>query len=482
MVAPLRDMTLAGAADALAARRVSAVELAEAAIAAHAVWQPHINAFLALEAEDLLAAARASDARRAAGRGLGPLDGVPLALKDMFDRSGRAPSGGTILLADRRPTRAATVVERLQAAGGALAGPLNMAEWVASPSGHNIHYGPVRNPWDPSRTAAGSSGGSGAAVAAGIVLGAIGSDTGGSIRLPASVAGVVGLKPTYGRVSRAGSVPRAPSLDTIGPLARTAEDCALLLDALQGPDRRDPTTWSAPDRPALAAIAGHGGPVRLATCREAPFDACEPSVARAWEEALDTFARLFGPIGDATSPDMEALYALADTVAKSEAATLHARYMREHRDAYSPFVYKRTEVGFHLPTPRYVEALSLRGPALSRFLAETLAGADVLVLPVMPIAVPTLAETAAERPEDIVRVLGRMTAFTRPFNYLGLPGLSLPIGFDEAGLPVGVQLVGRPFSEPLLLGVAHRLERETGHWTARPQPPQDRSARDGDRP
>lgn len=480
MVASLGDMTLAGAAEALAARRVSAVELAQAAIAAHAVWQPHINAFLDLEAEHLLAQAHASDARRAAGRSIGPLDGAPIGFKDMFDRRGRPPSGGTILLADRRPNRAATVLERLEAAGAALAGPLNMAEWVASPSGHNPHYGPVRNPWDPRRTAAGSSGGSGAAVAAGLVLGGIGSDTGGSVRLPAGVAGVVGLKPTYGRVSRAGSVPRAPSLDTIGPLARTAEDCAILLDAIQGADRRDPTTWNGPDHPAHAAITRPLGHVRLATCRDGPFNACEPPVERALSTALDVLARLFGPVREATPPEMDTLYALADTVAKVEAATLHARYMRESRDAYSPFVYKRTETGFYLPAPRYFEALSLRGPALKRFLEGTLAHADILVLPVMPIPVPTLDETAADRPEDIVRVLGRMTAFTRPFNYLGLPSLSVPIGFDEAGLPIGAQLIGRPFSEPLLLGVAHRFERETRHWTARPTPPREPPPLNGD--
>lgn len=461
MDSSVTELSLTCASAALAEGRTTARDLAEATIGAAGRWQPFINCFISFDADALLAAADASDARRRAGRALGQLDGVPIAYKDMFDRQGQATSGGSILLDDRIAASSAAVIERLEAAGALLAGGLNMAEFAASPAGHNLHHGAAANPWNPAYTAAGSSGGSGAAVAARIVSGTIGSDTGGSIRLPASVNGVVGVKPTYGRVSRRGSVPRMPSSDTIGPLARTAQDCALLLDIIAGHDQRDPTTWNAPDHLALPLIGMDLAGVRIATCRAAPFDSCAGVIEAALREACAVFARDGLPVAEKSVPDASAIYALSDVMAKVEASTLHARWMRERPGAYSSFVYKRTEVGFHIPVQRYYEALALRGRVLSKFVEAVFHDVDALLLPVMPIEVPTLAETAVETPEAVRRVIGRMTAFTRPFNYLGVPSVSVPCGFDGNGMPIAFQLVGRPFSEPLLLALAARYQSLT---------------------
>lgn len=462
--------TLTDISHALAQGSVSARELAQATIDAANRWQPRINCFISLDAEGLLAAADASDERRRAGAARGPLDGVPIAYKDMFDRVGRSTTGGSILLDDRTATSSASVIKRLEDAGACLAGGLNMAEFAASPAGHNRHHGAAANPWNPAYTAAGSSGGSGAAVAARIVYGSIGSDTGGSIRLPASVNGVVGLKPTYGRVSRKGSVPRMPSSDTIGPLARTAEDCALLLDTIAGSDPCDPTTWNAPEHASHPLLGMELSGTRIATCCEAPFDTCAETIAEALAEAGRVMSRYTAPLRDKPVPDAASIYTLSDVMAKVEASTLHARWMRERPEAYSSFVYKRTEVGFHIPPQRYFEALALRGRILRNFVGAVFDDVDVLMLPVMPIETPTLEETAVETPEAIRSVIGRMTAFTRPFNYLGLPSLSVPCGFDGNGLPIAFQLVGRPFSEPLLLAVAARYQTHTDWHEHTPTP------------
>lgn len=470
MVPEALDKTISEIRADLDARRITSRELAEQVIKAVSVWQPCINAFLSFDPESLLEQADASDRLRAQNGARGPLEGIPLGYKDMFDRVGHTATAGTVLLDDRKPEVDAEVIARLERAGAIWAGGLNMAECVASPSGHNPHFGAVANPWNPEYTAAGSSGGSGAAVAARVVFGALGSDTGGSIRLPASVNGVVGLKPTYGRVSRKGAAPRAPSLDVIGPLARTAEDCALLLDCIAGSDPRDPTTWAAPEHDAMDLLGMDLSGLRVATSQTPPFDSCEPDVAAAHTAAIGVIEGCTGGVKPCDLPKPDLLYALADVLSKVEAAALHGTWMRERPGDYSAFVYKRTEVGFHIPAQRYFEACAMRGRFLAEFMDAVFSHADILILPVMPVAVPKLKDTAADTPEGIRRVLGRMTALTRPFNYLGLPSISVPCGFDRNGLPVAFQLIGPPFSEPLLLAMAHAYQDRTDwHRHAPPQ-------------
>ena len=461
---------LAAQAAALASGAATSTALTRSALDRAATAQPEINAFIAIEAETALAEAAASDRRRAAGRPLGPLDGVPLAHKDMFDRAGKVPTGGSPILAERRAARDSSVAERLAAAGAVWLGALNMSEFAASPTGINVHYGTVRNPRNPDHISGGSSSGSGAAVAAGIVAAALGSDTGGSIRLPAAMCGVTGLKPSYGRVSRFGVMPRAPSLDTVGPLARSALDCALLLAAVAGPDPRDPTALDMPV-PAIAELLAGGLTLPDATLAVLVGPAVEglgADITACQSEAVRVFRSAGFRIVERRLDWLAELYPLADTISKCEAATLHEAWMRERPQDYSPFLFSRTLAGFHLPATRYIGALSRRAAWLERFVTEGLDGAAALLLPTVPVPVPRIDAADVEDGAAVAALIAGLSRLTRPFSYLGVPALSVPCGTDAAGLPVGLQLAGRPFADFALLALGASLQQRSD-WHREPK-------------
>lgn len=448
-------MTLEEQASALAAGAVSSVELTQHAIDRAEAWQPRINAFIRIEAEQALKAARASDARRAAGNARGKLDGIPLAHKDMFDRAGELATGGSRILQHRRATEDSTVAAKLEAAGTIWLGGLNMAEFAANPVGLNPHFGHCRNPWNTDYITGGSSSGSGAAVAAGIVAAALGSDTGGSIRLPAAICGVVGLKPTYGRVSLHGALPRASSLDTVGPLATSAMDCALLLEAIAGHDPKDGSTL---DRPVPTASEMTADAAGMTVAVLTGLDGIAPALQARHQAAIELLRTSGIAIVERRMDWLASIYGLADTISKCEAATIHGKWMKERPQDYSRFVYSRTEAGFHILATRYIEALTLRGRMLTRFVTEVLAGADALFLPTVPIAVPTIADVDTDEGGAIASIIGDLARLTRPFSYLGVPAISVPCGPDANGLPVGFQLAGRPFAEAALLRLARHYQ------------------------
>jgi aspartyl-tRNA(Asn)/glutamyl-tRNA(Gln) amidotransferase subunit A len=460
----LAAMSLAEVGAAIRDRTLSAREVTQAAIARAEQWQPHLNCFIALEADAALARAAALDDEIARGRWRGPLHGVPLAHKDMFYRAGRISTGGSPIRKDWRAPVTATVLQRLDDAGAVDLGRLNMSEFAAGPTGHNKFFGDCRNPWDRARITGGSSSGSGAAVAARIVYGALGSDTGGSIRMPASANGVLGLKPTYGLVSRHGAMARAWSLDHVGPLARTAEDCAILLAAIAGPDPADSTTV-APDSPTdyVAAVGDGIAALRIGV---PDFDAADEDaeIGAALDRACAALAALGARVVRVRLPDLASWYRIADTISKCEAATMHDRWMRERPPDYSDHIRTRIEAGRNIPAVRYIQALALRGPLLKEFLDTTLADADVLLTPAIPVPIPTLAESDVEGTGPAVLALvGRLSRFTRPFNLIGVPAISVPCGFDRRGLPMAFQAVGRPFAEAALLRLAHAYQQATDH-------------------
>jgi aspartyl-tRNA(Asn)/glutamyl-tRNA(Gln) amidotransferase subunit A len=459
------DTTLLGLAElaaALRAKQVSSVEATRAALARSEEWQRRLNCFIAIDAEAALARAAALDRELAQGRVAGPLHGVPLAHKDMFYRAGRVSTAGSLIRRDWRASTTATVLERLDAAGAVELGTLNMAEFAAGPTGHNKHYGDCRNPWNPAHMPGGSSSGSGAAVVARLVPAALGSDTGGSIRLPAAACGVLGLKPTYGRVSRYGAVPRSWSLDHVGPLARTAADCALLLSAIAGHDPKDGASSHEPV-PDFTTLLGKGiRGLRIGVVTEADGAKVDGEV----RALLDASVEVLRSLGAKTVPvrldTLTLWFRFAETIIKSEAATMHGKWLRERPQDYSDHVRARIEAGLALPATRYLEALSQRGPELARFLATTMAEIDVLHCPAIPMPIPTLAETDVEGTgEKVLALVARITQFTRPFNFLGLPALSIPCGFARNGLPVAFQAVGKPFAEATLLGVADAYQSAT---------------------
>ena len=458
----LEDLT--AIADAIAEGRITSVEATEACLARIETWQPRTNAFLRVYREKALAQAKAMDDELAAGRSRGKLHGVPMAHKDMYYRKGEVSTGGSAIRRDWTAPVTATVLGKLDAAGVVELGFLNMAEFAAGPTGHNVHHGHCRNPWDQMRVTGGSSSGSGASVAARMVYGALGSDTGGSIRLPAAACGVVGMKATYGRVSRAGAVARSWSLDHVGPLTRTVRDNARMLGVIAGHDPDDSTTSEkpVPDYEALLEGGVAGLRIGLALPKEglAPLDA---RIGAAIQAAADALGRLGAKVSTVTLPDFTALYRAAEVMVKCEAAAMHRPWMEKTPELYANQVRTRMEAGFFIPATQYIDALRLRAHFVTEFLSTAMDAVDAVLLPAIPFPLPTIEETDTETKGGpaVLKMVAGFTGLTRPFNTLGIPALSVPCGFDVNGAPIGMQLVGRPFDEAMLYRIGHAYQGAT---------------------
>lgn len=470
MSADLAALTLVEVADAIRSGAASAREVTEACIARVERLQRVVNCFTSFDPGSALAQADRADARRAAGEPLGPLHGVPLAHKDMFYRQGLVTTCGSRIRRDYRPTYTATVLERLEAAGALHLGGLNMSEFALSPTGHNSHFGPARNPWNPEYITGGSSSGSGAATAARLVFAALGSDTAGSIRLPAAACGVVGIKPTHTRVSRYGAMGLSFSLDSFGPLARTVRDCARVLGVIAGYDPRDATSsrQPVPDYEA-ATLAPDIAGLRIGTPENYYYDTVDDEVRERLEASLAVFESLGARRVGVRIPDHEHLAGLANAVQWSEAATLHDAWLRECPQDYGPQVRARLELGFAYSATQYLSAAHVRPRIIRSFVSSVFQQCDILHLPAIPIPLPTIAETGVEDREGFAELLASLSRCTRPINYLALPGLSLPAGFDANGLPTAFQLVGRPFAETTLLRAGAAYEATT-NWTRQTPP------------
>ncbi len=461
-------LSLTDVAAAIRDGRLTSVAVTEACLARIDAHEAKVNSIINLERAAVLEAAHAADTALARGDIKGPLHGVPLAHKDMYYRTGHISTCGSKIRRNYVPNVTATVLRRLEDAGALYLGGLNMSEFAAGPTGHNEHFGNCRNPWNRQHVTGGSSSGSGAATAARFVYGAMGSDTGGSVRLPAALCGVAGLKPTYGRISRYGAMPRAWSNDTMGPLARTVRDCALMTQAIAGYDPDDPTTHDEPVPDYLAAIdAGNEG-LRVAVPANFFYDDIDGTVREWLGASIDVLRAQGAEIVEARIPDLAPLFRLGDVISKSEAATIHGKWMRQRPQDYGHHTAVRVEAGFHIPATRYIEALSLRARYLREFLDTALADADMLHTPTIPMPVPTIAETAFDGAAGVGDMVARMTMFTRPINYLGLPSLTVPCGFTEGDLPVAFQLVGRPFSEAQLFAMGAAYQSATDWHTRVP--------------
>lgn len=461
-------MTLTEVAQAIAGKRVSSREVTQACLDRIAMWQPQLNAFIAIEADEALAAADKADAGLAKGASSGPLHGVPLAHKDMYYEVGKVSTCGSRIRRDFVATTTSTALQRLKDAGTIRLGTLQMAEFAYGPTGHNAHFGPVHNPWHVDHITGGSSSGSGAAVAARLTFAALGSDTGGSIRMPAHFCGVTGLKTTVGRVSRAGAMPLSQSLDTVGPLAQTAEDCALLLQLMAGVDPEDPTALAGDVPDYLAATKGSLKGVKIGIPSAFYVDDLDADVARVLDETIATLKREGAEIVTVDLPDQRQLTSASQIVLAVEAAAFHKRWMIERPADYGPQVLMRLQNGLAIPAVLYLEAMRWRGPALAAYLAAV-AGVDAVLAPVAPVAAPTIVDSDVGNSPDAEAVIQRLTRFTRPVNYLGLPSLAMPSGFSKTGLPIGLQLIGRPFDEAMLLRIGSVFQRITDFHTRRPE-------------
>jgi aspartyl-tRNA(Asn)/glutamyl-tRNA(Gln) amidotransferase subunit A len=473
--------------DDIAQGRVSAVEVCRAFLERTQALNPALNAFNHVAAERALERAQAIDTQRAAGKALGPLGGVPIALKDNLSVRGMRTTASSKILDNYVPPYDATVVQRLESAGAVILGKTNCDEFAMGSSNENSAYGPVRNPWAADRTPGGSSGGSAAAVAARCVPVALGSDTGGSVRQPGAFCGVVGLKPTYGRVSRYGLLAFASSLDQIGPLSHTAADAALVLSVIAGADPCDATTAGEPVPDFSAALTGNVKGVRIGVPRAFMADGVDPAVLRAFDEALATLTGAGATLVDVELPHAKFAIPVYYLVATAEASsnlarydgvkyghrssadkdqTLREMYSRSRDEGFGPEVKRRIMLGTYVLSAGYYDAFYLKAlqvrTLLRRDYERAFEQVDVVAMP----TTPTPAFRLGEKTDDPLQMY-LADVFTVSAPLAGLPAISVPCGFSE-GLPIGLQLTGRFFDESMLFRIADAYERVTEWHTKSP--------------
>jgi aspartyl-tRNA(Asn)/glutamyl-tRNA(Gln) amidotransferase subunit A len=453
----------------IAAKQVSPVELVTAHLDRIEALDSKLRAFITVTRDGALEAARAAETQVLSGQPLPPLHGVPIALKDLYQTKDAPTTGGSKILARAVPTQDATVVSRLRAAGTIVLGKLNLHEFAYGPEGLNAHYGTAWNPWDARshRIAGGSSSGSGVAVAAGLCAGALGSDTGGSIRIPAALCGITGIKPTYGRVSRAGVLPLAWSLDHVGPMARSAADCALMLAAMAGHDDKDPTSSALPVADYVTALNGDVKGIRIGVLRSFFLEAAGLVLRQAIEQATRDLATLGAQVDDAILSYAPHAAGASFAVIASEALAYHEKWLKQRPGEYQADVRERLKTGAFVTGAQY-----LRGQRARRLIRDEVDRAfdrfDVLVAPSTPIVATAVGQTEVTIEHETVDVRSALTRFTRHFNLSGHPACSVPCGFTTAGLPIGMQIVGRAFDEATVLRVADAYQRATDWHTRRP--------------
>jgi aspartyl-tRNA(Asn)/glutamyl-tRNA(Gln) amidotransferase subunit A len=453
-------LSLTEIAEGIAQKKISSREATQSCLDRTAKWQPSLNAYMSIEADAALAAADAADAALAKGASRGALHGVPLAHKDMYYDEGHVVTCGSHIRRDFVATTTSTALQRLKDAGTVRLGSLQMVEFAFGPTGHNAHYGAVHNPWHVDHVTGGSSSGSGSAVAARLTFAALGSDTGGSIRLPAHFCGVSGLKTTVGLVSRAGAMPLSQSLDTVGPLARTVADCALLTGLMAGFDPLDLTTSTRVVPNYMAATKASAKGMTIGIPKSFYVDDLDEGTAKVLQDTIATLRSEGLNVVEIELPDQRQLSAACQLMIATEAAAIHKRWMIERPQDYGPQILARFQNGFAISGVSYLESMRWRGPALAAHLAAV-TGVDAVLAPVSPSAAPTILETDVGNAPGAEAMIQRLTRFTRPINYLGLPSLSIPTGFTDAKLPVGMQLIGRPFDEATIITIGAAFQRAT---------------------
>ena len=454
------SLSLSQASQLVRSKKLSPAELTEACLERIERLNPKLNAFITVTSESALAEARTAEREIQQGHWRGPLHGIPLALKDLFDTAGVRTTAGSALFKDRIPAQDSEVVRRLKAAGAVLLGKLNMHEFAYGGSSVISYFGPVHNPWALDAMAGGSSGGSAAAVAAGLCYGALGSDTGGSIREPSACCGIVGIKPTYGRVSTRGVIPLSWLYDHAGPLTRTVEDAALMLQVLAGYDPEDTTSTNTPV-PDYAAALHERSPLRIGIPRALFYEALHPEVESAVTSALSVLAKLASSQRDIQMPASN-----DTTILRAEAYAYHAENIKKTPELYQPETLKRIRAGEDVTTGAYIQARR-QVDEFRRSVRHTFESVDLLVTPTMPVPPFAIADLLGDmdnlRSKELLCLRN-----TRPFNILGLPAVSVPCGFTKAGLPIGMQISGAPGAESTVLRLAHAYEQETDWHSRRP--------------
>ena len=463
----LPRMSLSEISLAIAKRKVSSQEVVRNSLEKFEKRGPSLNCLARLFPEQALAEAKLADQELSSGNVRGPLHGVPLTHKDMFFRKGKISACGSKIYENYVPDVTATALIKLDKAGALDIGRLNMVEFAYGLTGHNEITGDVHNPWNLDYISGGSSSGPAAAVASLLSYGSLGSDTGGSIRFPASCCGLVGLKPTFGRVSRFGTMPLSFSLDHVGPLTRTVDDCALLTQIISGKAANDSTTLSQPKPDFLSGIESRvlglkiGVPTTYGKGPSCFFDPLHQEVQREIENSLTVFRTLGAKVIEIPLPEsFEISNNMAFIIAGAECSSAHTNWLKERSEDYGSQTRERLRAGLLFSAADYLDALKLRKVIFEDFIKQVFDKVDVLHSPVLPIPVPTLKESDIQANPGFIDYLSLLGHFTRPFDYLGLPALSVPSGRTDNGLPSGFQLVAPPFEEALLFRVARAFEKE----------------------
>ena len=453
MTANSDGLSAAEIARAVTGGRMSALEATDAALARIAKHDPALNSFTDVTTDRARSKARAVDAAIAAGRNVGSLAGVPFAVKNLFDVQGLPTRAGSKINRDLKPApRDATLIERMEAAGAVLVGALNMGEYAYDFTGENVHDGPSRNPHDVTRMTGGSSGGSGGAVGGGLVPLALGSDTNGSIRVPSSLCGIFGLKPTYGRLSRARSFPFVFSLDHLGPFARSVGDLALAYDAMQGPDPDDAACTTRPAEPVSPQLAQDIGALRIAIAGGYFQNNVSP-------EASEAVARVAGVLGANSTveiPEAARARAAAYVITATEGASLHLDRLRKRAGDFDPAVRDRLLAGAMIPAALVDRAQKFRRWYRARVL-ELFKSVDVIVAPATPCVAPKLGQATIVLDGVELPVRANMGIHTQPISFIGLPVVAVPVPLQP--MPIGVQIIAAPWREDIALRVAYALER-----------------------
>lgn len=453
-------LSLKKASDLLRSKAATPVDLANACLERIDRYNPSLNAFVTVTADQALATAREMEAEQRRGKWRGPLHGIPVALKDNIDTAGIRTTAASELFKERTPTEDADVVRRLRNAGAVVLGKLNLHEFAYGGTSAVSYFGAVHNPWALDRVPGGSSGGAAAAVAADLCFGALGTDTAGSVRIPASCCGVVGLKASYGRVSNRGVIPLSWTHDHVGPLCKTVEDAALMLGAIAGYDDQDPTTKDVPVSDYSRAVKMRTSKLRLGIPRSPFFENLHPDVATALDVAIDVLTTLTATVVDVTLPPggfrSSGVYA---NVRGPEAYTYHAKFLAESPDKYQEAT-RRALQGFAETNASVYAQARRQVDLLRREITTVFSRVDLLVVPTMLGEPVTIADSAKVDAVDYRN--------TVPFNTYGLPAISIPCGFTRSGLPIGLQISGPPFGESIVLALAHAYEQATPWHSRRP--------------
>jgi len=455
------DASILEMAEALRERRLSPVELTKDCLAKIEKLNGTLNAFITVTADSALEQAREAEVELQRGAWRGPLHGIPLALKDLIDVAGVRTTAASAFFKDRVPSEDAEVVRCLRNAGAVLLGKQNLHEFAYGGSSVVSYYGAVHNPWNPAHIAGGSSGGSAAAVAAGLCYGAVGTDTAGSVREPAGLCGVVGLKPTYGRVSTHGVIPLSPSLDHVGPIARTVSDAAVILQAIVGYDAKDKSTADVPVDDYIAALRERPQAARIGVPRKFFYEDLDPEIADATEQALSVLKSMLEDIREIE------LQAPTDrTVQVAESYAYHAEYVARSPKLYQPETLRRIRAGENI-TAAQIEQARRELQEARHSIAGVFRDVDLLVTPTTPIPAPDLDDLKQNpdqlRPREILLLRN-----TRLANVWGLPAISVPCGFTTSGLPIGLQIIGPPWGEGKVLQLAYAYEQATTWHKRRP--------------